>query len=415
MLRTSPFFIVLCFRISPPASFHGRLRIVELHLPNMKRISAVIVVLVCISIVSAMPVSAQSRRPSSPTDGKSNQRQASTPTPVPTPVPQVSAPVDDGEVIKVSTQLVSVPVRVMDKKGRFIGGLGKENFKVLEDGVEQEVALFSNEHEPFTVALVLDMSYSTTFKITEIQSAAIAFIEQLRPQDKVMVVSFDAEVHILCEATGDRKEIYRAIKSTKISTGTSLYEAVDMVINSRFREIDGRKAMILFTDGVDTTSRRSNDSYNLNDALELDAIIYPVRYDTFADVQRMSNGTTVPKPPPISIPTATPDPFPISIPKIAGTMAGSQGTTQAEYQKAEEFLDGLAQNTGGRVYPATTLGNLNEAYAKIASELREFYSIAYYPNADRVAGKRTNVKVRVDREGLVVRSREGFIRRKTAK
>ena len=415
MLRTSPFFIVLCFHISPPASFHGRLRIVELHLPNMKRIFAVIVVLVCISIVSAMPVSAQSRRPSSPTDGKSNQRGASTPTPVPTPVLQVSAPVDDGEVIKVSTQLVSVPVRVMDKKGRFIGGLGKENFKVLEDGVEQEVALFSNEHEPFTVALVLDMSYSTTFKITEIQSAAIAFIEQLRPQDKVMVVSFDAEVHILCEATGDRKEIYRAIKSTKISTGTSLYEAVDMVINSRFREIDGRKAMILFTDGVDTTSRRSNDSFNLNDALELDAIIYPVRYDTFADVQRMSNGTTVAKPPPISAPTASPDPFPISIPKIVGTMPGSQGTTQAEYQKAEEFLDGLAENTGGRVYPATTLGNLNEAYAKIASELREFYSIAYYPNADRVAGKRTNVKVRVDREGLVVRSREGFIRRKTAK
>ncbi|MEQ1646638.1 MAG: VWA domain-containing protein, partial [Pyrinomonadaceae bacterium] len=199
---------------------------------------------------------AQSRRPGSSTEGKPNQRQASTPTPLPTPATENVATLDDGEVIKVSTQLVSIPVRVMDKKGRFIGGLAKENFKVVEDGVEQEIALFSNEHQPFTVALVLDMSYSTTFKIAEIQSAAIAFIDQLRPQDKVMVVSFDAEIHVLCDATSDRKEIYRAIKSTKIDNGTSLYEAMDLIINNRLRQIEGRKAIILFTDGVDTSSRR---------------------------------------------------------------------------------------------------------------------------------------------------------------
>lgn len=367
----------------------------------------------------ATAIAAQSRRPGSSTEGRPNQRQAATPTPLPTVVPTPPstsvAAVDDGEVIKVATQLVSVPVRVMDKKGRFIGGLTKGNFKVVEDGVEQEIAHFSNEHEPFTVALVLDMSYSTTFKITEIQSAAIAFIEQLRPQDKVMVVSFDADIHLLCEATSDRKEIYRAIKSTKIDNGTSLYEAVDLVINNRLKRVDGRKAIILFTDGVDTSSRRTNDVYNLNDAMELDAIIYPVRYDTFADVQRMKNGSTLPSPPPISLPTATPDPFPISIPKVGGTITDTQGTTPAEYEKAEAYLEGLAQNTGGRVYAASTLGKLTDAYAKIASELREFYSIAYYPNTDRVAGKRTQVKVRVDREGLVVRSREGFIRRKGSK
>ena len=360
---------------------------------------------------------AQSRRGVPSPESKPNQRQAApaaTPTQVPTP--SAAAPAnDDGEVIRVNTQLVSVPVRVMDKKGRFIGGLAKENFKVFEDGVEQELALFSNEHEPFTVALVLDMSYSTTFKIGEIQSAAIAFIDQLRPQDKVMVVSFDAEVHILCDPTSDRREIYRAIKSTKISTGTSLYEAMDLVINSRLRGIDGRKAVILFTDGVDTTSRRVNDLTNLDDAMELDALIYPIRYDTYADVQRMKSGTVVAAPPPIAIPTASPDPFPIKIPGAGAAGASSQGTTEAEYQKAEEYLEGMAMRTGGRVYPALTLGSLADAYAKIASELREFYSIGYYPSADRIVGKKTNVKVRVDREGLVVRSREGFIRRKDIK
>lgn len=364
----------------------------------------------------AAGVVAQSRRGQPAPETKSNQRQTnpvSTPTPLPTP-PAAAPANDDGEVIRVNTQLVSVPVRVMDKKGRFIGGLAKDNFKVFEDGVEQEVALFSNEHEPFTVALVLDMSYSTTFKIGEIQSAAIAFIDQLRPQDKVMVVSFDAEVHVLCDPTNDRREIYRAIKSTKISTGTSLYEAVDLVINNRLRAIEGRKAVILFTDGVDTTSRRVNDLNNLDDAMELDALIYPVRYDTFADVQKMKNGSIVAKPPPISIPSSSPDTFPIKIPSGA-VSPGSQGTTEAEYQRAEEYLDGMAIRTGGRVYPALTLGSLAEAYAKIASELREFYSIGYYPSSERVAGKKTNVKVRVDREGLVVRSREGFMRRKDTK
>ena len=79
--------------------------------------------------------------------------------------------------------------------------------------------MFSNEQQPFTVVLVLDMSYSTNFKITEIQSAALSFIDQLRPQDKVMVISFDQDVHLLCEATNDRKAIYTAIKSTRSARG----------------------------------------------------------------------------------------------------------------------------------------------------------------------------------------------------
>ncbi|MFN2501293.1 MAG: VWA domain-containing protein [Pyrinomonadaceae bacterium] len=365
---------------------------------------------------------AQSNPTDTPTDAKKNQRVVSSPTPTPTPArvvgvgkPGVDTSADDGEIIKVTTQLVSVPVRVMDKDGRFIGGLAQGNFKVFEDGTQQEITLFSNEHQPFTVALVLDMSYSTTFKIAEIQSAAVAFIEQLRPQDQVMVVSFDQEVHMLCEPTSDRKEIFRAIKSTKIGTGTSLYEAVDIVMNQRLRSIGGRKAIILFTDGVDTTSRRSNDFRNLSDALELDSLIYTVRYDTFADVQRMKSGSAVLKIPPITVPTPPEarNPFPIMLPTI-GTPS-SQGTTPEEYQKAREYLDQLVMRTGGRLYEATSLRNLADAYSRIASELREFYSIGYYPKQDRVAGKRTQVKVKTDRPGLVVRARETFIRRTPSK
>lgn len=364
--------------------------------------------------VFAAGISAQSGRTETKTDGKKNQRKEQpTPTPLKTPAPsseKTIAAADDGEVIKVSTQLVSVPVRVMDKKGRFIAGLAKENFKVFENGTEQEIALFSNENEPFTVALVLDMSYSAKFKIAEIQAAAIEFIDQLRPHDKVMVVSFDGEIHMLCEATNDRKEIYGAIRKTKIGMGTSLYEAMDLVINNRLRQIEGRKAVILFSDGVDTTSRRSNDLQNLHDATELDSLIYTIRYDTFADVQSMKNGSVVQKPT-ISIPTTQQggSPFPFPMPTV-GTPS-TQGTTVAEYEKAAEYLDQLAVRTGGRTYDATSLGNLADAYSKIASELREFYSVGFYPDVEHQAGKSSNVKVKVDKDGLVVRSRETFVRR----
>lgn len=366
-------------------------------------------ILFILAALMAANISAQSNRPEVNTNGKKNQRAEAVATPTATPSTTASS-ADDDEIIKVNTQLVSVPVRVMDRKGRFIGGLAKENFKVFENGKEQEIALFSNENEPFTVALMLDMSYSTKFKIGEIQSAALAFIDQLRPQDKVMVVSFDVDVHVLCEATSDREQIYRAIKSTKIDDGTSLYEAVDLVINNRLRAIEGRKAIILFTDGVDTSSRQANDLGNLYDAMELDSLIYTIRYDTYADVQGMLK-SPLPRQPKISIP----DPNENPIKKVIGMMEtpSEQGTTPEEYKKASEYLDQLAIRTGGRRYEATSLGNLAEAYSKIASELREFYSVAYYPSEDRVAGKQSSVKIKVDKEGLVVSSRETFTNRKT--
>jgi VWFA-related protein len=243
------------------------------------------------------------------------------------------------------------------------------------------------------------MSYSTTFKISEIQSAAISFIDQLRPEDKILVISFDEDVHMLCEPTSDRNTIYRAIRSTKIATGTSLYDAVALTMNDRMRTIKGRKAIVLFTDGVDTTSRRSNDLQNLRDAMELDALIYPIRYDTFADVQSMKNKTIIDLPGtnvPIGIPTGT-------------RTADDKGTTVEEYKAAEEYLNQLADRTSGRIYLASTLGNLNSAFSKIASELREFYSLGYYPMKEGVPGKTHKIKVKVDQPNVAIRARDSYV------
>ena len=351
--------------------------------------------------------------------GKVNKRPPSA-QPTPTPTPEDEAGPVDGPEIVVDTKLVTIPVRVMDRKGAFFPGLKKENFKVFEDGIEQEVALFSNDSQPFTVALVLDMSYSAKFKAAEIQNAAIEFIDQLHPQDRITVISFDEEVKVLCEPTSDRKAIYAAIRRSQIATGTSLYEAVDLTINDRLRKIEGRKAMVLFTDGVDTTSRRSNDIDNLRDAMEIDTIIYPIRYDTFADVQRIKNnpmpqdipqrsGTGIPRgsTPPI-IPTNNPSPFPFPIPTSGIGRPSDKGTTPEEYAKGQEYLDELATRTGGRIYVADTLSNLSTAFSKIASELRELYSIGYYPPDESKGGKIRKIKVKVDVPNVAVKARDSY-------
>src|ERR1044072_405257 len=192
--------------------------------------------------------------------------------------------VDAGDIIRINSTLVTGPVSVMDRDGRYVPNLQKEEFRIWEDGVEQEVAFFQSVDKPFSVVLMLDTSPSTQFRLEDIQDAAISFVNQLRRDDRVMVVSFNDDIKILCELTTDRGRLHRAIQRSKTDDGTRLYDAVDMVINQTLSRIQGRKAIVLFTDGVDTTSRRASYESNVMDAQELDALIYPVQYDTSRDM-----------------------------------------------------------------------------------------------------------------------------------
>ena len=381
--------------------------------------------MICLSANNSF---AQARRVQTQTDTetKANKRApkpASSPTPAPASTVEETAPPNDGQpiiedpdAIKIDTELVTIPFKVTDRKGKFIGGLTQANFQVAEDQVEQEIGYFTNEEQPFTVALVLDMSYSTTFKITEIQSAALGFINQLRPNDKVLVISFDQEVHFLCNPTNDRAVLERAIKSTKIASGTSLYEAVSLVMNEKLSRIAGRKAIVLFTDGVDTTSRQASDLSNLSDALELDALVFPLKYDTFADVQAIKNKPViVPPTQPSPIPSQNKSPFPFPFPTSGIGTPSSQGTSAEDYRRAGEYLNEMANRTNGQLYEADTTINLAQAFSNIANELRQFYSLGYYPKETAKTGKKRKIKVRVNQPGLVVRARNGYIVRKAEK
>jgi len=235
----------------------------------------------------------QAARPSRPPVlGGANRNPNEQQQPQSTPPKDISnEEIGEGDILRVDTTLISIPVSVMDRNGKYIPNLTKDDFHVWEDGVEQRVAYFASTEKPFTVALLIDTSGSTRFKLDEIQDAAIAFVEQLRPDDRVMVVSFSDKIRILSQPTNDRNALRSAIRQTEPGSGTRLYDAVDQVINQSFNRIEGRKAIVLFTDGVDTTSKHASYESTVRDAEELDALIYPVEYDTSSDMSAGWSGS----------------------------------------------------------------------------------------------------------------------------
>ena len=302
----------------------------------------------------------------------------------------------EDEIVRIDTDLVTIPVRITSKDGRPVPDVKRDEFKIFENGIEQKIDYFSNEEQPFTVALMLDMSYSSVFKLQEIQDAAFAFVRQLRPQDKVMVVAFDEKAQVLCEATGDQRALRFAIEASKIGSGTSLYAALDLVLNRKFNRIPGRKAIVLLSDGVDTTSKLVTKKALLNDVSEADALIYPIQYDTFDDVQKSRRKNA-------EILYDEDD-----RPYVASTRPGV-GERESDYAMAREFFSDIAEYTGGNVQRVTSKTNLDRAFARIADELRKTYSLGYYPSGERRPGNKYSIKVRVYRPDLNIRTREGYI------
>jgi Ca-activated chloride channel family protein len=309
-------------------------------------------------------------------------------------------PAED-EVVRISTNLVTVPVGVMDRRGRFIPDLTQEQFHLFENGIEQEIAYFENAEKPFTVALLLDTSDSTRFKLPEIQAAAIAFIEQLRPDDRVIVVAFAKSVNVLAEATNDRRVLRDAILGTRGGGGTSLYNAVEVVVNQRLNQIRGRKAVVIFSDGVDTTSAGATYEGTLHAAEELDALVYAIQYNTYDDTAKEKTTGSF----------------------ASGQLGGAQIVTakgeslDVAYGRATRYLQSMTDKSGGRLFLANSLGDLRERFQKIAQELREQYSLGYYPKGDgKVEAAQRRIKVKISNPpNVVVRARRSYVRQAAPK
>ena len=330
----------------------------------------------------------------------------------------------DDEVVNVNTTLVTVPVSVKDRSGKIVSDLRREDFRLYEDGVEQEIVYFDAPQEPagaketgganagaagkpFTVALLLDVSDSTQFKLEQIQSAANVFVNLLRPDDRVLVVAFDKRVQVLAEATNDRNVLREAVARARTGGGTRLYNALDAVVSHRLNRVSGRKAVVLFTDGVDTASVGATYDSTIRAAEESDAAIYPIQYNTYGDF------------------TDNPSRVTYTVGNLGGTahMTRNGELASEAYKRATTYLRLLAEKTGGRFQYADNLKHLRQSFANIASVLRQQYALGYYPKNRTASGAKRQIKVKVQadllgpaarpraRESYTVRARESYVDR----
>ena len=193
----------------------------------------------------------------------------------------------DIDTLKIDTNLVTVPVIASSRGGNYIADLKKEEFKLSEDGVAQEISFLAAVNAPFYVVLMLDTSNSTEEKLPLIQRAAIAFLDQIGPNDKVKVISFDGELHNWNDFTSDKNILRGAISKTRKGDNTRVYDAVQLALNS-LRPIQQRKAIVIFTDGMDWHSEQSTFESTTRDLDESGVIVYPIRFDTRAETERLA-------------------------------------------------------------------------------------------------------------------------------
>jgi VWFA-related protein len=313
------------------------------------------------------------------------------------PPPPASKPTPnpEDEVVTVETNLVTTPVSVLDRQGRFIPNLKKKDFKIFENGVPQAITYFQSSEMPFTVILMIDTSPSTRYHIDEIHYAALTFVNQLRPTDKVMVIAFDSRLRILSEPTTEKQQLFAAIYKAQFGSGTSLYDSIDYITGMNLVKELGRKAVVIFTDGVDTTSRSASFESTAAAVEEVDALFYPIRYNTQA-----SNKTAANSPP---------QAFGMQLPTGVITQL-NRGQTDAEYARGKSYLETIATNSGGRIFEADTIPNLEIAFKGVAEELRRQYSVGYYASESGKPGDRKKIKITVARPvDAVVRAKTNYV------
>lgn len=309
------------------------------------------------------------------------------------------------ELVRVQTELVSVPVIVSDRNGRYIRGLGQQDFGVFQDGVEQKIEFFASTEEPINVALLIDTSQSTRFVLDDIKGSARSFIKLLTPNDKAMIVSFDHDTHVLSPLTSDRRQLEKAVGNAEIPDrrfDTTLRDAINSTITRDFANVTGRKAIIVLSDGKDAGSQiiESDLLFRLE---ESDTLVYTVMFKTeelMQSIRRRGNrrggifGSRFPN-------GRNGD----GMPGRGGQ--GRRERIERQNEEAAEFLGELATMTGA-THHSSKDGKLSQLFSSIVEELRLQYRIGYYVDEASKSGTLHRIKIKVDRKDVAVRHRSTY-------
>jgi Ca-activated chloride channel family protein len=294
---------------------------------------------------------------------------AQTPQPTQTP-PQQAAEDPDSGPVKIPTDLVTLTLTVTDIYGRYVSGLSKNAFTIIDNGLEQEVSFFSDADAPVSLGILFDVSDSMSgTKIGKARKALERFINTSHPSDEYFLIAFNNRAQLLLDRTRDGEAVLQKLTLVQPKNNTALYDACYLGIERVTRGTHQKKALLIISDGQDNASR-----YN------------------FGEVRRLMKESDV-------------------VTYAVGIMDGRDAGS-SEGMQGQAFLDELTSVTGGKSFYPQTDVEMDEIFERIALELRHQYSIGYTPKDFEPNGKWHKVKVKVKPPRglprLTVRHREGY-------
>lgn len=308
--------------------------------------------------------------------GRPLAAQEASPAQVPVPTIDIPPPPDSasqkGSTIKSTVDMVVLHVSVMDDRGEMVDNLAGRNFRVFEDKVEQKVSLFTHEDIPLTMGLVIDNSGSMREKRAQVNAAAMTFVKTSNPQDEAFVVNFNDEYYLDTDGdfTNNQQDMSDALARIDSRGSTALYDAVIGSLNHLKMGHKDRRVLLLVTDGEDTASR-SSFTDTVRAAEKSNATIYAI--GVFSQDDRKNDKHMV--------------------------------------RNSSRVLKELADATGGEAYFPETLDEVTPLCQRVAREIRDQYTIGYYPSNSAMDGTFRTVKVDVAAAGhgkITARTRTGY-------
>ncbi len=282
------------------------------------------------------------------------------------------------DTIKLATDLVTLTSSVVDSKGRNVANLKKEDFLVLEDGARQEIAFFSSdERVPVSIGIVFDTSGSMVDKLDGVQDAVKHFIETTKPADEIFLIRFSSDVELVVDFTDQKARLLKAVERLEANGSTALYDALYEGLQRVVRGKHRKKAILLITDGNDTSS-----DISYNEAVELarksEVLIYCLG--------------------------------------IGHGERGSFGHLRGRDPDAIDInvLRSFSDSTGGRSYllegehHSGGEDRIDQAALEVSSELRQQYSLGYYPANKKKDGSYRTIKIQTANPAYTVRTRKGY-------
>jgi len=285
-----------------------------------------------------------------------------------------------GFQIGVEVGLVTVPVTVRKQGGGFVKGLPQNAFRILEDGVEQEIVLFAQEGVPTRIAIVLDSSGSVRSEWGSIKYSTRKFVEHLKPEDQFALVTFNVETRLKMDWGNKSDRLDAVLTSVYCKDNTNLWDTIWVVSNEVFRDVSEKKAMIIMTDGLDNAS-----SVSYKEALDA-----AVRSEAAAYVVSKTEAVR-------------------QMILYEQAAAGYYRSIPADvFVQADLALRKLAYETGGRVLYPNSFGQLDNIYAEVDEELRNQYTLGYVSTNKLKDGTYRRIQVAVASPDALASARPGY-------